>query len=643
MTLGAVGAEADPFAPGGALEGAFWIGSDHPFDLGECYLNFRRDVDLTEARGVFVIACDHRYRLWVNGVHIARGGCRSWPWAMAWDAHDIGHALRVGVNRIAVQTYSPGYSHFAHVSRPACGWIGGMAGAPSDGSWRVTRDRSYTAEVPRVSIYGTGVEDRALPAVEGPGAAPRILQPPEGPLWQGLHPRPLPLLREEVRALTPWKTLPAPLPDGQGPVSDLHAQIRRALAEPQGPGRLTIYDLGQSQTVAPEVTIDGPGTLLLSYAEKLASDLPLISDPSTYCRMRVTDRYALAQGRNEVQPFTPRGARYLLLLSEAEPQVQVRTTHYPFEPLPYPDQGALQPIVETCRRTILTCLQDGFVDSIWRESSQWLGDVVPEALAFAAISDDPRPMKFALDMAALGAASDGILPSILPGDVPAYVVTDYNFSWVELLDLYLSHPKVEPGTLDRLAPTLHKMLARFQQDLKDGLIHSQPGRRLFLDWSPMSRAEPNLTYNLRYLYALQIAHRLTGRWGPEAAALQAEIRRLGPEWRESPGGAPACQLALAFLSLTDTHHDPEAIIAASLGPSLGQGATRASPFMHSYVFAALHRAGRNEAIRQIIARLWGPWGDLATTQENWDITFPDGSACHGFSAHPLYWLKVTTA
>jgi hypothetical protein len=26
------------------------------------------------------------------------------------------------------------------------------------------------------------------------------------------------------------------------------------------------------------------------------------------------------------------------------------------------------------------------------------------------------------------------------------------------------------------------------------------------------------------------------------------------------------------------------------------------------------------------------------TPENWSIDFPDGSACHGFSAHPLGWL-----
>ena len=55
------------------------------------------------------------------------------------------------------------------------------------------------------------------------------------------------------------------------------------------------------------------------------------------------------------------------------------------------------------------------------------------------------------------------------------------------------------------------------------------------------------------------------------------------------------------------------------------------------------QAGRPEAIRAIIAKLWGPWGDLPTTPENWDISFPDGSACHGFSAHPLHWLKVTSA
>ncbi|MEZ5797889.1 MAG: hypothetical protein R3D63_10670 [Paracoccaceae bacterium] len=73
---------------------------------------------------------------------------------------------------------------------------------------------------------------------------------------------------------------------------------------------------------------------------------------------------------------------------------------------------------------------------------------------------------------------------------------------------------------------------------------------------------------------------------------------------------------------------------------LAPGLLPASPFMQHYVFQALAQAGRTADIRGEIARLWGPWATAGepTTWENWSIDFPDGSACHGFSAHPLGWL-----
>ncbi|MCP4422007.1 MAG: hypothetical protein GY805_35785, partial [Chloroflexi bacterium] len=44
----------------------------------------------------------------------------------------------------------------------------------------------------------------------------------------------------------------------------------------------------------------------------------------------------------------------------------------------------------------------------------------------------------------------------------------------------------------------------FAQDMNDdGLLISQPGRRLFLDWSPASKQEPNAVYNLHFVLALQ--------------------------------------------------------------------------------------------------------------------------------------------
>ncbi|MFN3281845.1 MAG: hypothetical protein ACK40I_09295, partial [Tabrizicola sp.] len=319
-----------------------------------------------------------------------------------------------------------------------------------------------------------------------------------------------------------------------------------------------------------------------------------------------------------------------------------------------------QAVAEMCRRTTLNCLQDGFVDGVWRESSLWLGDAVAQEWALRAISDDPRPLLFAIDMAAEGADAEGLLPSVLPGEVPAYAVTDYNFSWVELLAGCATHPGIaEPGAVwQRHWGVLTRMLERMASFRgADGLLRSPPGRRLFLDWSPMNRAEPNLTLNLRYLHALRLAAGMAERvgrsadWAEEAGELARALQghRARDGWRESPGGEAASQLGLALLILTGMVEGAEAesladrVVARSLDlrdePVEGRPAL-ASPFMHHYLFLALQWLGRRDAIRAIIAARWGRWvrEGHVTTPENWSIDFPDGSACHGFSAHPLGWL-----
>ncbi|MBL9074343.1 hypothetical protein [Tabrizicola sp.] len=671
-------------------DGVAWIGGAHPFDLHEAYLNFRSDIvlDAIPERALFRLSADSRYRLWINGAFVGRGPERSWPSSIAVDERWITGFLKLGMNRIAVQVYSPGYSHFAYVHRGACGLIGwlevdGEEVLSTGAGWKVRRDTSWAARVDRVSIYGTGVEDQDLRLAEdwmetdaSAWDAARVVQGAGGPIWQCLRSRATALPLEERHALdAPWQVrVGAAVSASEDPHADLRkvfslsAPGRDPTLLPRGTSAIWIFDLGESRAClgGAELTAAGGERLLISYAEKLRDGDLLLPDPATYCRMRPTDRFTLRPGRQVVEGFTARGVRYLIFALEGggvspAPKFHARLPVTPVVEWPLPKrEGILHGVAEMCRRTTLACLQDGFVDGVWRESSLWLGDAVAQDWALRAISDDPRPLLFTIDMAAEGVDSEGLLPSVLPGEVPAYAVTDYNFSWVELMDACATHPGiVEPEAVwQRHWGTLMRMLERMAaQQGPDGLLRNPPGRRLFLDWSPMSRAEPNLTLNLRYLHALRLAAGMAERvgrtadWAEEAGQLARALQghRAADGWRESPDGEAASQLALALLILTGMVEGAEAealadrITARSLnlddGPLPGQPVL-ASPFMHHYLFLALQILGRRKDIQAIIAARWGRWvlEGRPTTPENWSIDFPDGSACHGFSAHPLGWL-----
>ena len=52
------------------------------------------------------------------------------------------------------------------------------------------------------------------------------------------------------------------------------------------------------------------------------------------------------------------------------------------------------------------------------------------------------------------------------------------------------------------------------------------------------------------------------------------------------------------------------------------------------------RQGRWQEVVEIIKLRWGRWvlAGYPTAWENWNVDFPDGSECHGFSAHPRFHL-----
>lgn len=689
---------------------ARWIGSDHPFDLHEVYLDFRSPADfvLDEAprSAQLLITGDSRYKVWVNGVFVGRGPARSWPHAQQVDAYDITAHLSAGPNAIAVQLYQPGYSHFSYLHRGAAGLLAWLEvdSEPmlvTNQRWRVRRNPTFSSAVERVSIYASGVEVRNLALDDGwtapdfesnKWAVARVVAPAESPLWSGLNLRSAPHLREETSILGADRMVACRWGKSDATVADPHlrlaggwlvAQTNATEAETDGwfSPRLTggetlywLFDLGRAHTcqgIAEVIGAIGGEEVLINYGDKMRDGELVISDPTTYCRVRLTDATRLRAGEQAVEGFSLRGGRFLLfaLTGPTGPDFRirfnVRTAAYPLNddrPLTT-DDTELNAIIALCETTLCACLQDTFVDGIWRESSQWLGDALVQAMALWSMSSEARPMRTVLEMAAQGAYADGVLPSILPGEVHSYCVVDYNFSWVELLTFYF-HATGDRPFVAGLWPTLTKLLDRFAQDLDaDGLIRSQPGRRLFLDWSPQSRQEPNAVYNLRYLYALQqaagLAERLGGtesewaeRWTQRAEALRLAVGvafRSDERWWDDSERSTRSQLAGALAILTDAAEEAEwdglaaALVARSLDPDdshrPGQPVL-ASPFMHHYIFEALHKVGQDDAIIEIIRRRWGRWvaSGFPTTWENWNVDFPDGSQCHAFSAHPRFHL-----
>jgi hypothetical protein len=76
-----------------------------------------------------------------------------------------------------------------------------------------------------------------------------------------------------------------------------------------------LFDLGRAYPCPGVVEIDGAEggeRLAISYADKIVDGELVISDPTTYCRVRLTDFFELRPGRQTVESFALRGGRYLL-------------------------------------------------------------------------------------------------------------------------------------------------------------------------------------------------------------------------------------------------------------------------------------------------------------------------------------------
>ena len=128
---------------------------------------------------------------------------------------------------------------------------------------------------------------------------------------------------------------------------------------------------------------------------------------------------------------------------------------------------------------------------------------IPHVVSWADLN-----LKRIIDLAEEGIYPDNLLPSVVPSEAHSYSVLDYNFIWLELLDFYFFQTKDKDFIYGK-TNIIKGLIENFKKYTdKDGLLISKPGKRLFLDWSLVSRNEPNAIYNLHYLYFLQKSQKI---------------------------------------------------------------------------------------------------------------------------------------
>lgn len=197
---------------------AQWIwcrGEEKPRNF---YLNVRRSFRLggPARRGSIRVTADSRYRLWVNGIPIARGPARCDPRWQCLDEWDLTPALRPGENVIAALVHHYGEWTFAYILGRA-GFIADVRILSHDGrelqfgtddSWRVLPDRARESSVPRMNLqlgypelYDArhAVEGWERPGFDDAGWEPASLVGPPGmDPWPHFVPREIPAMREAL-------------------------------------------------------------------------------------------------------------------------------------------------------------------------------------------------------------------------------------------------------------------------------------------------------------------------------------------------------------------------------------------------------------------------------------------------------------
>jgi alpha-L-rhamnosidase len=438
---------------------------------------------------------------------------------------------------------------------------------------------------------------------------------------------------------------------------------------------LTI-DFGRVITGHVALSVDGPAgvTIDLGYAERLID-----GHFNNAIEAPFADRIITAGGQQELRTHSWQAFRYLRVrVHDAfEPLIvdglQAEIVEYPFEERGSFRSGdpSLDRLFEISRDTIQLCCVDAIMDTPWRESAQWVGDVAAVTLGgiYSCFGDTPLAAKF-LRQSAAGQLARGLLPNVTNVAVPTTnpALADYSLWWVLGLWEHYGYSG-DAAIVHELYPVAVRVLQYFAAHVDPGGLIADLPDPIFVDWAPVERRGANAVVNALASAALGALGAMadlkgdtwTGDWAREFdAGIRGSFqKRLFDESRgvvadADIDGRPSETVsehsnaaALVWGLLDDA---TAAIVIRTLWEDGTEARVEAEPFFTSVVIRALARYRRHDLGLGMLRDRWvrrmvdqgatSTWEEWSTDGSRRDGDFAGflRSLSHAWSAYPAEFL-----
>jgi len=571
-------------APSSLLDGkkptANWIWNSGEANPENYYLLIRKTLDLkkvpTEAKA-FISAYSYA-DVYINGKLVERCPTNCDPEYQVYEQYDLSGYFQKGENTISALVYNFGIGMSHRINARGGFFFQGKLSFGKNDVLLVNTDQSW--KVAKAEAWNNDAEMRTGSSERGPNLIGFIekfdaCKMPENwktnrlddSKWEAAKPLGIP-------PVAPWNSIvevnrPPLFRETVYPVKHWYAEDK------------IIYDFGKEISGTPVIELfskaDG-ARFEMGTSERVLADSTILYKK----RVNYTDYYLSKKGIQSWSPLTWRGFRYLSLSASDSlifKNISAISRHYN-----YSNEGSfecsdplLNLIFEAGIFTLKLCAQDTYMDTPWREQTQYIaGD--SRYLQKYAYYPFGLSSEFLMHYNILSGAwsqrwkDDGSIRSRYPTDwllgknTSAYLV-DYELEYVIMLgeyDLYFGNTDL----LCQIYPNLKKLMGYFETLVgqEHGLLYKAPGW-IVLDHPhtyPMDQKEEITGLNCLYYGALTQAALIAGTvagdkqqaavWTKEAATLRGNIRKWlwSPEkklFRDSYGGEKCSQQTQVYAML----------------------------------------------------------------------------------------------